>query len=107
MQAIHLLDQNKKGKANFFILDNLNDVRLKEVSVPADAVVALGEIEVDEPYTKLAAYLLSNVFITSDEYAEADGDAVLVHKNGKFVRGNYTLSGGSVGLFEGKENWQG
>ena len=28
LQAVHLLDENKKGKANFFLLDKLNESRL-------------------------------------------------------------------------------
>ncbi len=103
LQAIHLLDQHKKGKANFFILDKLNDVRLKDISQPENTVAAAEIIEVDEPYQKLADYLLSHVFITENEVAENDNNIVLLHKSGKIVIGEYTLSGGSVGLFEGKK----
>ena len=102
MQAIHLLEENKKGKANFFILDKLKEARTKYVSAPDETVAALTVIEVDELYQKLADYLLGNVFITQNENAEANAGAVLLHTSGKLVRGEYTLSGGSVGLFEGK-----
>ena len=102
MQAVHLLEENKKGKANFFILDKLKEARPKYVSAPGETVAALTVIEVDEPYQKLADYLLGNVFITDNENAEANAGAVLLHTSGKLVRGEYTLSGGSVGLFEGK-----
>src|SRR5690606_9851275 len=54
----------------------------------------------------LAAYLLEHVYIAEDASALQNADmasAVLLDKNGKFVKGKYTLSGGSVGLFEGKK----
>ena len=103
LQAIHLLDENKKGKANFFVLQKLNSVRPSDVAAPAGTVAAMDVIEVDDVYQKLADYLLGNVFITEDENAEATDGAMLLHKSGKLVRGEYTLSGGSVGLFEGKK----
>ena len=101
--AVHLLEQNNKGKANFFILNKLNDVRLKDVLQPTDTVAALDIIEADDEYKKLIVYLLGGVFITAHEDAEASDGAVLLHKSGKLVRGEYILSGGSVGLFEGKK----
>ena len=103
VQAIHLLEQNKKGKAKFFILNQLNDSRPHDVTTPENTVAALDVIEADEPYTKLTEYLLGNVFITDKEDAITNDGAVLLHKSGKFVSGAYTLSGGSVGLFEGKK----
>ena len=105
LQAIHLLDKHKKGKANFFILNKLTNIRPQDVSGPADTVPALAVIEADDEYKKLTEYLLGSVFITENEDAVNNNDVVLLHKNGRFVSGNYTLSGGSVGLFEGKKNW--
>ncbi len=103
LQAIHLLDENKKGKANFFILNKLSDVRPKDVSQPGNTIAALDIIEVDDQYAKLAEYLLGNVFITENENAVSEEGAVFLHKSGRMVYGQYTLSGGSVGLFEGKK----
>ena len=34
---------------------------------------------------------------------EYDGDAVILEKTGKFVKGKYAITGGSVGMFEGKK----
>ncbi len=103
MQAVHLLDENKKGKANFFILNKLQERRATDVSSTHEMVRALDVIEVDKPYQKLADYLLGNVFIADKEDTETSAGAVLLQKSGKLVRGEYTLSGGSVGLFEGKK----
>lgn len=101
--AVHLLEQNRKGKANFFILKKLNDIRLKDVSAPDDTVAATDVIEADEEYKKLIEHLLGHVFITTQDDAKANEDVVLLHKSGRFISGNYTISGGSVGLFEGKK----
>ena len=61
-------------------------------------------IEVDEQYRKLAEQLLGNVFIADDEEAlENSNGAVVLERHGKYVKGKYSLTGGSVGLFEGKK----
>jgi chromosome segregation protein len=104
MQAVHLLDANQKGKANFFLLDRINNYKKTEEHQPANTIKALDVIEVDEKYRQLAEYLLCNVYIADDEAAMLDSDgAVVLEKHGKFVKGKFSLTGGSVGLFEGKK----
>jgi chromosome segregation protein len=104
LQAVHLLDDNKKGKANFFLLDKINDNTDNTTHQPQGTIPAMDVIEVDGQYRKLAEQLLSNVFIADDETAlEGSNGAVILERNGKYVKGKYTLSGGSVGLFEGKK----
>jgi chromosome segregation protein len=52
----------------------------------------------------LANHLLGNVFIAENEQAlSGDYAGIILEKTGKYVRGKYTLTGGSVGLFEGKK----
>ena len=103
LQAVHLLDAHQKGKANFFMLDKFADFR-SESSQPAGTFAALDVVEVDEQYKKLAQYLLSNVYIAENEEAINNSNgAIVLEKTGKFVKGKYTLTGGSVGLFEGKK----
>ncbi len=101
--AVNLLDVNKKGKANFFLLDKVNGYEKASVHQPAGTIPAMDVIEVDESYRKLAEYLLSNVFIAenNDGLQESNG-AVVLEKTGKFLKGTYSISGGSVGIFEGK-----
>jgi chromosome segregation protein len=116
LQAIHLLDENKKGKANFFLLDKLNTVEtqhfvetqnvvsLQNFVSPPGTIPSLDVIEIDEKYRSLAKYLLGNVFIAEDDNAlQNSNGAVVLEKNGKYVKGKYSLTGGSVGLFEGKK----
>ncbi|QES87789.1 chromosome segregation protein SMC [Rhizosphaericola mali] len=103
MTAIQLLDNNKKGKANFFLLDKFQNFSYSESQVN-NATKALDIIEVDEKYRKLAEYLLANVYIVDEgANAEASDNTILLEKSGKFVQGKYTLTGGSVGVFEGKK----
>jgi chromosome segregation protein len=105
LQAVHLLDENKKGKANFFLLDKVsqrpteNDSHSLEGAIPAMQV-----IEVEEKYRSLAEHLLGNVFIADSEEALQNSNGfVVLEKTGKYVKGKYSLTGGSVGLFEGKK----
>src|SRR4030095_15046157 len=65
LQAVHLLDENKKGKANFFLLDKIQNHDFKNISnteeIGADhklegAIPALGVIDVEEKYKKLAEH---------------------------------------------------
>ncbi len=163
LQAVRLLDENKKGKANFFLLDKINrntddtdimvehgeknkasnehegdtnletndvasneqewdtnenaysaidyaDVQRKEMQPEPSshklegAITALTVIDVEEKYRKLAEHLLSNVFIAeSDDVLQNSNGFVVIEKNGKYVKGKYSLSGGSVGMIEGKK----
>ncbi len=104
MQAIRLLDENKKGKANFFLLDKINKTGgVYFHSIPG-AIPAMSVVEVEDKYRKLAEHLLNNVFIAeTDEILDSEEGHVVIEKNGKYVKGKYSLTGGSVGLIEGKK----
>ena len=104
LQAVHLLDDHKKGKANFFLLDKFDTNGSDHSHQPDGTIRAMDVIEVDEQYRKLAEQLLGNVYIAEDEAALANSNgAVVLEKHGKYVKGKYSLTGGSVGLFEGKK----
>lgn len=104
LQAVHLLDQNKKGKANFFLLDKFRENASPDFHQPENTLPALQVIEVDEQFRQLAEHLLGNVFIAENEEVLANSNgAVVLEKTGKYVKGKYSLTGGSVGLFEGKK----
>jgi chromosome segregation protein len=112
LAAVNLLEANQKGKANFFLLDKINafveaDNRKAESNhglfLPG-AKPAMEVIEVEPRYRNLAMHLLGNVFIAEDETVlENSGDHVILEKTGKYVKGKYSLTGGSIGLFEGKK----
>jgi chromosome segregation protein len=105
LQAVHLLDNNKKGKANFFLLDKFNAQHNDSIPhQPEGTIPALSVVEVDAQYLKLAEQLLGNVFIAESEDAWKIAMAQLFwRKQVKYVKGKYSLTGGSVGLFEGKK----
>ena len=76
----------------------------EKIDTLPDAIPALNVIEIDEKYEHLANYLLGNVFIAENEEAiENSNGHVILEKTGKYVKGKYSLTGGSVGLFEGKK----
>ena len=102
LHAVDLLNKSKKGKANFLLLDKISNIDV-EAHQPEQTIKAMDVIEVDEQYKKLAEYLLGNVFIAeNDEALKNSNGAVVLERNGKYVKGKYSLTGGSVGLFEGK-----
>ncbi len=108
LQAIHLLDEHKKGKANFFLLDKFTEFDAPHQ--PEGTIPAMSVIEIDGKYANLAKYLLGNVFIAESDDALRGFDSahhsngsILLEKTGKYVKGRYSLTGGSVGLFEGKK----
>ncbi|PZR25595.1 MAG: chromosome segregation protein SMC [Citrobacter freundii] len=105
LQAVHLLDENKKGKANFFLLDKVNDSKTDGNGHQLEgATPALSVIEVEDKYRKLAEHLLGNVYIADNESVLANSNGfVVIEKSGKYVKGKYSLTGGSVGLIEGKK----
>ena len=104
LQAVHLLDQNKKGKANFFLLDKIIGAPEASEHGGEGMIAAMNVIEVDAQYRNLAEYLLGNVYIAENEQAlENSNGAIVLEKTGKYVKGKYSLTGGSVGLFEGKK----
>lgn len=106
-KAVHLLDNNKKGKANFFILNQFQQYQAAGHAAPDGLVPALSVVNVDDQYKSLAQHLLGHVYIAPDETALTAAGVtngnIVVEKNGKMVRGKYTLGGGSVGLFEGNK----
>ncbi|MBL7762351.1 MAG: chromosome segregation protein SMC, partial [Chitinophagaceae bacterium] len=105
LQAVHLLDDNKKGKANFFMLDKVREHAVDNNGhVLSGGIPALSVIEVEDKYRKLAEHLLGNVYIADSEEALQNSNGfTIIEKNGKYVKNKYALTGGSVGIFEGKK----
>ncbi|MET4083646.1 chromosome segregation protein [Pedobacter sp. UYP30] len=104
--AINALNDASKGRANFFVLEKLTE---SKTNYPAKdgLVAALSVVEVDEKYRPLAELLLQNVFVVDgsqeDLFKNPENEGVtILSKNGKYSKTKFTLSGGSVGLFEGK-----
>lgn len=107
IQAVQLLENNKKGKANFFILKQFEKYQATTVNSIDNLIPALSVVNVDAQYASLAQHLLGHVYIApKDSSVPLDSyssDCTVVDASGKMIVGNYTLGGGSVGLFEGNK----
>ncbi|MCB9275347.1 MAG: chromosome segregation protein SMC [Lewinellaceae bacterium] len=104
-RAVQLLSKTQKGKANFFLLDAFRDYTAPMALLP-DTMQAINLVETDPAYRNLCSYLLENVLITEkDEIRESlpDSQFVLLSRSGRFIQRRYSISGGSIGLFEGKK----
>ena len=106
--CIDTLSNASKGRANFFILEEFNDYKAHSSIRSDSSISALEVLDIEPKYRNLAAYLLDKVYIIDEikdhdplMHRSADG-SILMSRNGKFIRTNYALSGGAVGLFEGK-----
>lgn len=106
--GIQLLGKSAKGKANFFVLEALkNEQQQQTPSTDNQLISALDVINVDYKYQRLAHHLLTNVFIINVDEEQRinqhiEDNQILLAKSGKFNKTRVSLSGGSVGLFEGK-----
>ncbi|MDQ3142379.1 MAG: chromosome segregation protein SMC [Bacteroidota bacterium] len=107
VHAIRLLFSNAKGKANFFILDKIQRASVMTKSVPG-CKAAIDLVETEEIYKPLFNYLLHNVFINNEEKPLEDivrypDDISVISLSGSIVKQGNSITGGSVGLFEGKK----
>ncbi|MEZ4983262.1 MAG: chromosome segregation protein SMC, partial [Saprospiraceae bacterium] len=97
--------QSQKGKANFFVLDAFKDYNPPMTLLP-DTTNAYELVNTDPAYRNLCSFLLENVLVTEDEdvtKVQQEGDFVLLSKSGRFIKRRFSISGGSIGLFEGKK----
>lgn len=110
ISAVNLLNDASKGKANFFILDDFEKYEAHQPMLIQGARAATELVELDSKYNRLGAFLLDRVYMIDDSKNFAatqlntnSQKVVLLTKSGRFIRQDFTLSGGSVGLFEGKK----
>jgi chromosome segregation protein len=105
-QAIGLLQSAQKGKANFFLLSAFRDYVPPIGLFPANTTPALDYVQCEPAYQNLIASLLEHVAIIGHEEPPQTADLshlVLLSQSGQFIQRRTSLSGGSVGLFEGKK----
>ncbi len=106
-EAIDLLIESQKGKASFFVLEALSKVE-KKFETPKGSVPAVLVVDIEAKYKKLVSNLLSNAYIIDDFIDEfytfdLNPDIVLLSKKGTHIKTRSSLSGGSVGLFDGNK----
>jgi chromosome segregation protein len=110
VMAVKMLNDASMGRANFFILDEFEKYEERKTETVDGTKRVIDLVELDATYKKLGAYLLDSVYLIDDS---AGFDAtqmntggkkiVLLSKSGRFIRKDFSLSGGAVGLFEGKK----
>jgi chromosome segregation protein len=104
--AVNLLQSAQKGKANFFMLDAFQNYTPSIALVPAEVKAAFDLVQCDPAYRNLVNYLLENVMVVEKEEIakQLPGENLtLLAKSGRFIQRRFSLSGGSIGLFEGKK----
>ncbi|TAH37955.1 MAG: chromosome segregation protein SMC [Bacteroidetes bacterium] len=107
-KSINLLSEASKGRANFFILKNFEDNSAPAAEEINGSIPALSIIDVEDRFRPLCRHLLRNVYVVTENQdqtpylQEVNQSLVFISKNGKYCRTKHSLSGGSVGLFDGK-----
>lgn len=104
-EAINILSDASKGKANFFILDSFERFSPSDIKMYPNAFPATQIIEFDAKYSKLMAFILDKVYIYEGDVRTipVEDNNTFITKSGKITKRRFSLSGGSVGLFEGKK----
>lgn len=103
-EAIQLLGRSQKGKANFFVLEAFKDYTAPMSLVP-NMHRAIDLVQTDPRYFNLVSYLLEQVLLTDKEHFNdslPEQDLVILSTSGRLVQKRFSVSGGSIGLFEGK-----
>jgi len=104
-KAINLLSDAAKGKAHFFILESFDHYSAPAGLLYENASPASEIIEFDKKYKNLVSYLLESVYLVegNENSFPNDPDSIFISQSGKITKRRHSISGGSVGLFEGKK----
>jgi chromosome segregation protein len=104
-EAINILSDASKGKAHFFILDTFEKFEPAPTKIYSNAFPATQIIEFDPKYRKLMSFILDKVYVYEGDIRSlpAQDDSTFITKSGKLTKRRFSISGGSVGLFEGKK----
>jgi chromosome segregation protein len=106
-EAIGLLNSSQKGKANFFLLSKIPAVEIEKKQIPFTQL-AIDCVNIDSKFAVLLNYLLQNTYIFEGglhefKYENEHDGLNFLSKNGSFLKSKISISGGSIGLFEGKK----
>ena len=111
LNAIDILSKSSVGKASFLILDYFNALAYEEVVIDtAHVTKAIDLVQIDDKYKRLLTYLLNGIYV-ADEGADinqifknipTNKEVFVISHSGHLLKSNKQISGGAVGLFEGK-----
>ena len=103
ISAVKILSDASKGKAKFFVLEYLECFQSKNEKSYPNTRPALDLVDFDTKYERLIHFLLFNVFICDNDIPTGiKENATFLDKVGRIIQRQFSISGGSVGLFEGK-----
>ncbi|MEO5906398.1 MAG: chromosome segregation protein SMC, partial [Saprospiraceae bacterium] len=106
-RAVKLLSFAQKGRANFFILSEYTDSPSPQQYEGLSSL--LDHIEIEKGYELLVQNLLSKVYVSHGSPLDIDwqqkfpADMTVIDEQAQMIRRARQLTGGSVGLFEGKK----
>ncbi|MFK7774965.1 MAG: chromosome segregation protein SMC [Saprospiraceae bacterium] len=103
--AIKLLGNSQKGKANFFVLDAFQNY-VPPMSMVPGTQRAIDLVQTDKEYFNMFSHLLENVVVSDSDNLQPElinKNVTILSRSGRVVQRKYSISGGSVGLFEGKK----
>ncbi|WP_162053937.1 chromosome segregation protein SMC [Pontibacter pamirensis] len=103
VEAIALLKSENKGRANFIILSEIEELEPTATYSEGDLKAGYEVVSAEKKYSGLMKYMLRNVYISddSDENLYDSDYKTIILKDGSAIRKPLSLSGGSVGLFDG------
>lgn len=103
-KAVDLLSDASKGKAHFFVLERFEQFQAFPLKMFDNAIPASEIVEYDHKYAKLISFILDDVYLLRGDYQSIplQDDSIFITQSGKIIRRKFSISGGSVGLFEGK-----
>ena len=103
LEAIHLLNNQNKGRANFIILSEIEDLEAEATVSTTKLKAACEVVSTAEKYHCLVKYILNEVYIAPDSslnFSSHDNRTIIL-KDGSVIKKPLSISGGSVGLFDG------
>lgn len=110
IEGIRYLGNSQKGKAHF-IISNAFEGGGVDTPVKEGYLRAIDVVNCDEMYKAVIQYFLKDVYISEQDFSESDNTLIdidhdqmtVLSKRGDFLYQKKNISGGSVGLFEGKK----
>jgi len=101
LSAVELLKCQNKGRANFIILSEIEELEPTATFSEGDLKAAYEVVKADKKYSDLLKYMLNNVYISDDvDLYDTDYKTILL-KDGSAIKKPLSLSGGSVGVLDG------
>ncbi|NEM98874.1 chromosome segregation protein SMC [Pontibacter burrus] len=101
LHAVKLLKSQNKGRANFIILSEIEELEPTATFTEGELKAAYEVVKADKKYSDLLKYMLNNVYI-SDEVDLYDIDyKTILLKDGSAIKKPLSLTGGSVGVLDG------